>query len=1007
MSQAASAATVNDTDSGITYTGSGWGYYSGRGIGDFQDDVHATPTNGDSVSYSFTGTSVSYVTETNTDEGNVQVYLDGTLQATVNCNSAARNVQQAVWSKSGLASGAHTLKLVKQDGSYMLLDALQVQAAAASGPTPYGGTPVSVAATGTTKVEAENYDLGGEGVAYHDIANGGDTAYRTDNIGVEAGSVSNGYYVTYTANGEWDGYTLSVASAGTYTLTAAVSSPNGGGTFHLEFGPVGQVGGAGVTKSAEFTAPNTGSYSTFQTISMLGISLPAGPVWMRLVIDSQYPCMFDDFTLASTAAATPKPTPYSGTAVSVAFTGSTKIEAENYDKGGEGVAYHDVNNSGSTAYRTDNIGVAAATSASNGFDVGATAGGEWDGYTINVATAGVYTPTAFVGSSYASGTFHLEFGPVGQVGGTGVVTSGEFTFPNTSSFTTFQPVTTAGVSLPAGLLWMRLVLDSAYPGNFDAFTLTPAPVLTSIAVSPNPATLNTGGTQQFTAVANDQNGNPLSPQPAIAWTSTGVGMITTAGFYSAGNTAGPASVIAKSGTVTGNAAVTVNTASRVQITNINNGSILSGDVDVSVFITGSSTGFGDVNLYIDGVELESGQPDPDSQGNNTVVITVPSNGYTNGTHQLKVSDAQGHSDTRTVSFNNVISSLRYDPVMDTNGSASDVPHTAQISATLSSSQQWQIQIQDDSDNVIKSFSGSGTSINVSWDGTNSSGLVVDDDSYDFTITTTPSGSVAPASATSQGANTTNSVTRPIAKDSIGDTLILMDVDALAIGTNGKAANGRHYAKFLHSKLDPKVGVDFTQKIVIFQTTAVGMTFQSTRSRINNKFKVPLNLVYVIAHGNSFPCPYFQIGLSKWYSKDPSITIDPFSYNVRKTVTDAGLGYGEQINPPTLVWMDNCQSAGFNPTSHDFSWADTFGISGEGMFLGWSTGGAIYDAATYGFAPSNPLFNWNGWREILWLNLFSYGNNFITSLNNADQVMQNGFNDPQKLHQYIGNQHASF
>ena len=55
------------------------------------------------------------------------MYLDGTLQSTVNCYSAARQSQQTVYSVSGLASGSHTLKLVKQDGNYMLLDALRYQ----------------------------------------------------------------------------------------------------------------------------------------------------------------------------------------------------------------------------------------------------------------------------------------------------------------------------------------------------------------------------------------------------------------------------------------------------------------------------------------------------------------------------------------------------------------------------------------------------------------------------------------------------------------------------------------------------------------------------------------------------------------------------------------------------------------------------------------------------------------------------------------------------------------
>jgi hypothetical protein len=46
------------------------------------------------------------------------------------------------------------------------------------------------------------------------------------------------------------------------------------------------------------------------------------------------------------------------------------------------------------------------------------------------------------------------------------------------------------------------------------------PVLTSIVVSPASISVTTGGTQQFTAVACDQNSNPLSPQPSLVQTVT-------------------------------------------------------------------------------------------------------------------------------------------------------------------------------------------------------------------------------------------------------------------------------------------------------------------------------------------------------------------------------------------------------------------------------------------------------------------------------------------------------
>jgi len=113
---------VNDTDSGITYS-SGWSYSSGRGDGDYDDDVHYTTGASNYAQYTFTGTSAEYITETYSDEGNVDVYIDGTFLTTVNCNSSTRAAQVVMYSTSGLTYGSHTIKVVKNSGSYMLLDA--------------------------------------------------------------------------------------------------------------------------------------------------------------------------------------------------------------------------------------------------------------------------------------------------------------------------------------------------------------------------------------------------------------------------------------------------------------------------------------------------------------------------------------------------------------------------------------------------------------------------------------------------------------------------------------------------------------------------------------------------------------------------------------------------------------------------------------------------------------------------------------------------------------------
>lgn len=55
-----SSYIVNDTDSGLSYAGSGWTAQSGA-TGYYNSDFHSDATNGDSVSYNFTGAGISYI----------------------------------------------------------------------------------------------------------------------------------------------------------------------------------------------------------------------------------------------------------------------------------------------------------------------------------------------------------------------------------------------------------------------------------------------------------------------------------------------------------------------------------------------------------------------------------------------------------------------------------------------------------------------------------------------------------------------------------------------------------------------------------------------------------------------------------------------------------------------------------------------------------------------------------------------------------------------------------
>ena len=72
------------------------------------------------------------------------------------------------------------------------------------------------------------------------------------------------------------------------------------------------------------------------------------------------------------------------------------IEAEDYDEGGQDIAYNDTSpgNSGEV-YRTDDVDIIAKPTASNGYTVTQFAGNEWMKYTFQVDSAGLYNFNLF------------------------------------------------------------------------------------------------------------------------------------------------------------------------------------------------------------------------------------------------------------------------------------------------------------------------------------------------------------------------------------------------------------------------------------------------------------------------------------------------------------------------------------------------------------------------------------------------------------------------------------
>ena len=104
---------------------------------------------------------------------------------------------------------------------------------------PFHGEPARVNAESTTSIQAEDFDLGGEGVAYQTA--GGSSPGNYDYRGFELPtgySLSRGYnlHKYATIAGSWVEYTVDVAAAGQYDLTALVVADDVGASFHVELG---------------------------------------------------------------------------------------------------------------------------------------------------------------------------------------------------------------------------------------------------------------------------------------------------------------------------------------------------------------------------------------------------------------------------------------------------------------------------------------------------------------------------------------------------------------------------------------------------------------------------------------------------------------------------------------------------------------------------------------------------------------------------------------------------
>ncbi len=437
---------------------------------------------------------------------------------------------------------------------------------------PFGGSPAGIPGT----VQAENYDTGGQGVAYNVTSvNGSDNGYRSDGVDLEVTSDTNGGVdLGWTNGGQWFKYTVNVATAGTYTVSFRVAGGAGAVTdaFHLS-------NASGTNLSGNVNVPNTGGWQTWTTVTA-NVTLPAGQQVLTLDQDTGgWNINYASFASSISTVATPTFSPgggsytsaqnisiscatggasirytldgstpsetagtlYSGPVnisstatlkaiayksgsndsaiASATYTISTSegpfggtpagipgtVQAENYDTGGQGVAYNVTSINGSdTSYRSDAVDLEVTSDTGGGDDLGWTSTGQWFKYTVNVTTAGTYTVSFRVagGAGAVTDAFHLA-----NASGTNL--SGSVNVPATGGWQTWTTVT-ASITLPAGQQILTLDQDNggwninyaSFAQQNPTFTIT-ASAGSGGSISPSGSIgVNQGASQSFTITPN-------------------------------------------------------------------------------------------------------------------------------------------------------------------------------------------------------------------------------------------------------------------------------------------------------------------------------------------------------------------------------------------------------------------------------------------------------------------------------------------------------------------------
>jgi len=203
-------------------------------------------------------------------------------------------------------------------------------------------------------------------------------AYRDDDVDIEETSDASGEYnVGWIEDGEWLEYTVDVPE-GTHDLTARVAGME---SAQLAVSIDGEEVGT-------LDVPRTGGWQDWETVTGGSVSVAGGQHVVRVTaVGQRFNLNWFGFESEQSPGESSR---------AYADHDPSRIQAEDYDVGGEGVAYHDTTsgNAGG-AYRDDDVDIEETSDANGEYNVGWIEDGEWLEYTVDVPE-GTYALTARV-----------------------------------------------------------------------------------------------------------------------------------------------------------------------------------------------------------------------------------------------------------------------------------------------------------------------------------------------------------------------------------------------------------------------------------------------------------------------------------------------------------------------------------------------------------------------------------------------------------------------------------